>query len=134
MDFWRGEAYQAFFAYLESKGGFYYEVCLSSDLCHQGQMIDVPLCSAGVMHLSTASRRLFSLERTKFISSVMLGIDILPSSIAHRVRIGQKGDAHAIPRIVLVCFVYSSCFGLVLNVSTDYAPNSCISRYEKLFV
>jgi hypothetical protein len=26
MDFWRGEAYQAFFDYLESKGGFYYEV------------------------------------------------------------------------------------------------------------
>lgn len=27
MDFWRGEAYQAFFQHLESKGGFYYEVC-----------------------------------------------------------------------------------------------------------
>ncbi len=27
MDFWRGEAYQKFFDYLESKGGFYYEVC-----------------------------------------------------------------------------------------------------------
>ncbi|KAG5727963.1 Glycolipid 2-alpha-mannosyltransferase [Termitomyces sp. T112] len=25
MDFWRGEAYQAFFRYLEAKGGFYYE-------------------------------------------------------------------------------------------------------------
>jgi alpha 1,2-mannosyltransferase len=25
MDFWRGPAYQAFFDYLESKGGFYYE-------------------------------------------------------------------------------------------------------------
>ncbi|KAJ6595556.1 glycosyltransferase family 15 protein [Mycena vulgaris] len=25
MDFWRGEAYQAFFEFLESKGGFYYE-------------------------------------------------------------------------------------------------------------
>lgn len=25
MDFWRGEAYQKFFAFLESKGGFYYE-------------------------------------------------------------------------------------------------------------
>ncbi|SJL06040.1 related to Alpha-1,2 mannosyltransferase KTR1 [Armillaria ostoyae] len=25
MDFWRGEAYQKFFDYLESKGGFYYE-------------------------------------------------------------------------------------------------------------
>jgi alpha 1,2-mannosyltransferase len=28
MDFWRGEAYSAFFDYLDSRGGFYYEVCL----------------------------------------------------------------------------------------------------------
>lgn len=26
MDFWRGEAYQRFFDFLDSKGGFYYEV------------------------------------------------------------------------------------------------------------
>jgi hypothetical protein len=26
MDFWRGEAYQKFFEYLDSTGGFYYEV------------------------------------------------------------------------------------------------------------
>jgi hypothetical protein len=26
MDFWRGEAYTAFFNYLDSLGGFYYEV------------------------------------------------------------------------------------------------------------
>ncbi|KAG6840076.1 hypothetical protein C0991_009188, partial [Blastosporella zonata] len=25
MDFWRGEAYTAFFEYLDSQGGFYYE-------------------------------------------------------------------------------------------------------------
>ena len=30
MDFWRGEAYSAYFDYLESKGGFYYEVRISS--------------------------------------------------------------------------------------------------------
>ena len=28
MDFWRGEVYQKFFEYLESKGGFYYEVSI----------------------------------------------------------------------------------------------------------
>jgi hypothetical protein len=27
MNFWRGEAYTKFFEYLDSKGGFYYEVC-----------------------------------------------------------------------------------------------------------
>jgi Glycolipid 2-alpha-mannosyltransferase len=26
MDFWRGEAYMAFFNYLDRNGGFYYEV------------------------------------------------------------------------------------------------------------
>lgn len=26
LDFWRGEAYTAFFEYLDSRGGFYYEV------------------------------------------------------------------------------------------------------------
>ena len=26
MDFWRGEAYTAFFEYLDRRGGFYYEV------------------------------------------------------------------------------------------------------------
>jgi alpha 1,2-mannosyltransferase len=25
LDFWRGEAYQAYFNYLDEKGGFYYE-------------------------------------------------------------------------------------------------------------
>ncbi len=32
MDFWRGEAYQKFFEYLESTGGFYYEVRSCSTL------------------------------------------------------------------------------------------------------
>ena len=29
MDFWRGEAYMKYFEYLESQGGFYYEVSVS---------------------------------------------------------------------------------------------------------
>jgi len=28
LDFWRGEAYTKYFEYLDSKGGFYYEVCV----------------------------------------------------------------------------------------------------------
>lgn len=27
LDFWRNEAYMKFFEYLDSRGGFYYEVC-----------------------------------------------------------------------------------------------------------
>ena len=34
MDFWRSEAYTKYFDYLDSKGGFYYEVCISRD--HSG--------------------------------------------------------------------------------------------------
>jgi hypothetical protein len=33
LDFWRGEAYSKYFEYLESKGGFYYEVCIHFPLC-----------------------------------------------------------------------------------------------------
>ena len=29
MDFWRSEAYMAFFEFLDSKGGFYYEVSVT---------------------------------------------------------------------------------------------------------
>jgi Mannosyltransferase len=41
MEFWRGPAYTAFFNYLDSKGGFYYEVrvaldVLASNLTHYG--------------------------------------------------------------------------------------------------
>ena len=32
MEFWRSEAYEEFFVYLESKGGFYYEVSSPSHI------------------------------------------------------------------------------------------------------
>jgi hypothetical protein len=32
MDFWRGKIYSEFFEYLDRTGGFYYEVCLRTDL------------------------------------------------------------------------------------------------------
>jgi len=34
MDFWRGEAYQKFFEYLDYTGGFYYEVNANDHTCH----------------------------------------------------------------------------------------------------
>jgi hypothetical protein len=33
LDFWRGEAYSKYFEYLDSKGGFYYEVRILLCLC-----------------------------------------------------------------------------------------------------
>lgn len=58
MEFWRGEAYTAFFDYLEAKGGFYYEVCPSrvaqfpsispADACQlQQRWGDAPVHSIG---------------------------------------------------------------------------------------
>lgn len=32
LDFWRGEAYMKFFEFLDSKGGFYYEVIFQARL------------------------------------------------------------------------------------------------------
>ncbi len=33
LDFWRGEAYTKFFEFLDSKGGFYYEVSIAQLQC-----------------------------------------------------------------------------------------------------
>jgi hypothetical protein len=49
MDFWRSEAYMKYFDYLESKGGFYYEVCIS--LGHSASLHIVS--SDGEMHRYT---------------------------------------------------------------------------------
>ena len=42
MEFWRGEAYTAYVDYLESTGGFFYEVSLGSDR-HPNTFSPVPL-------------------------------------------------------------------------------------------
>jgi Glycolipid 2-alpha-mannosyltransferase len=42
MNLWRGEAYTAFFDYLDHNGGFYYEVCLLSPLLFNCERDKVP--------------------------------------------------------------------------------------------
>jgi hypothetical protein len=55
MDFWRGEAYTAFFNFLESRGGFYYEVRPSiRPFPLPTKKIQNPDYSAGAMHQSIA--------------------------------------------------------------------------------
>ena len=45
MDFWRGEAYSAFFEYLDSHGGFYYEVNSSlSPVSARNKILNCPDC------------------------------------------------------------------------------------------
>jgi hypothetical protein len=41
MEFWRGEAYTAYVDYLESTGGFFYEVSLLSER-HPGKSLLTP--------------------------------------------------------------------------------------------
>lgn len=72
MDFWRGEAYQAFFQHLESKGGFYYEVCpgLLVRIMFTFEL-KLDAASAGGMHPFTALRHRFLPEKIKYISSTI---------------------------------------------------------------
>ena len=68
MDFWRGPAYTAFFEYLDSTGGFYYEVCAYILGPYPVLNFHPPSLSnsAGEMHQFTALLPGFSLEKTKF--------------------------------------------------------------------
>ena len=46
MDFWRGPAYTAFFEFLDSKGGFYYEVTVFIIIIIIRLVIDISILSA----------------------------------------------------------------------------------------
>jgi hypothetical protein len=63
MDFWRGEAYQKFFAFLESKGGFYYEVRQLAILLFLLELLT--FCSDGAMHPCIVLLHLYSLDEIK---------------------------------------------------------------------
>lgn len=67
LDFWRGEAYSKFFEFLDSKGGFYYEVC-SWLFDHEYHLLTT-VSSAGVMHPSTVSAPPSLQRRNRFTSS-----------------------------------------------------------------
>lgn len=71
MDFWRGEAYSKFFDHLESKGGFYYEVRLTSAYSphHPRWTCAHALYSGGATHPCTASARRCSHARIKYTGS-----------------------------------------------------------------
>ncbi|KAG5642957.1 hypothetical protein DXG03_001839 [Asterophora parasitica] len=103
MDFWRGEAYQAFFDYLESKGGFYYE-----------------------MLPSTALRRLSLPEKTKFTSSAILDIVMILFNTAPPVTTGRKADVLVIPMTVSIGLHY------ILSTSNEnYGQATSISNIKE---
>lgn len=68
MDFWRGEAYQKFFAFLESKGGFYYEVRQLTILFFLLELLT--FYSDGAMHPCIVLLHPYSLDEIKSIFSV----------------------------------------------------------------
>ncbi|KAF9464716.1 glycosyltransferase family 15 protein [Collybia nuda] len=96
MDFWRGEAYQAFFQYLDSKGGFYYE-----------RWGDAPIHSIAV---SLFARK----NQVHFFHDIGYRHDPFQHCPSGNEWLGGR----------------CSCDS---NDSFDYAPNSCITRYEGLF-
>ncbi|KAF9454502.1 glycosyltransferase family 15 protein [Macrolepiota fuliginosa MF-IS2] len=96
MDFWRGEAYQKFFDFLESKGGFYYE-----------RWGDAPVHSI-------AASLFASKDQVHFFRDIGYRHDPFQHC--------PSGDDWTRGRC--------SCDP---KDSFDYAPNSCLKRFEKLF-
>lgn len=92
MDFWRGDAYQAFFKHLDSKGGFYYEVGSLATVSDTPDLVT----SAGVMLPCIAWLPRYSLGKTRFISSATWGTCIRLFNIVRTGQNGSKEGAHAI--------------------------------------
>jgi hypothetical protein len=130
LDFWRGEAYSKYFEYLESKGGFYYEVCilfLMSDAARS------PAASAGEMLLYTASPHHFFSRRIRYISSKKSGTAMSPSNTAHKELPIRLVNAGAKRRITLTMkgpclFFYRSRVWFL-----RFRSYSCTFRYDRLF-
>ena len=91
MEFWRSPAYQAFFDYLESKGGFYYEVLdLLSVLV---SLLSESISSDGEMRQCTVSPLHCLRKLSKFIYSRTLGIDTTHSSDALKANFIRRESA-----------------------------------------
>jgi hypothetical protein len=109
MDFWRSEAYTAFFEYLDSKGGFYYEVSLSLFNCHLLCLTksSLYLNSVGEMHRFIPSPRRFSYLDLASTFGTRSGTNTIRT---HIVRdwgiIGRMGNVRVILRRVLVRFFF----------------------------
>ena len=133
MNFWRGEAYTKFFEYLDSQGGFYYEVHHHHhiSLFLSLFMINLPL-SGGETPLSTASQHQFSPEKTRFISLKILDMSILLSRIVHWTQIhGKRAVVRAISRRVLVSLSHLHKIARGNNeCRIDYVGYSCMRHWE----
>ena len=111
MDFWRGEAYSAYFEFLEKKGGFYYE-----------RWGDAPVHSI-------AAALFANKEQLHFFNDIGYRHD--PFQRCPQGALHQQGKCYCDPSdsfgmsILLPIPVHS----WLINV-LDYRPNSCIKRWE----
>lgn len=135
LDFWRGEAYEAFFAHLEAKGGFYYEVRASSYLfplflpfppltiplsCPRASFLfQIPLTplhshSDGATPQYTVLPPPSSHGRTRCTSLAILGTSMTTLRIVRGGTSGRGGGALVILFRALVSFSFS--FGVFVVV------------------
>lgn len=101
LNFWRGEAYGKFFDFLDSKGGFYYEVRMIFS-SHPLPYLPFFHGSDGEMRQCTQSAPLCSPKRNRSISLKILGIGTSRSSIVRKGRVMRRGSAGALRARILV--------------------------------
>ena len=133
MNFWRGEAYTQFFEYLDSHGGFYYEVrTISLSITYSStHSWFANVHSGGEMPLSAASQHQFSREKTRFISLKISGTNVRLIRIVRRVRIRGRGTVvRAIRRRVLVSTKKLFTLASEVHIALDYDGYSCLKKWE----
>lgn len=106
MDLWRGEAYTAFFNYLDHNGGFYYQVYPLPFLVDMNREDPTEIScmnSAGAMRPSTRSGHRYSGAKTGCTSSGRSDTNITRLYIAPKVRCGSVAGVLATRSETLVC-------------------------------
>ena len=111
LDFYRGEAYTAYFEHLDRKGGFYYEVGPSPLLPNVNKIFQLrlPKNSAGAMRPFTRLLRHFLRAGTASTFSARSGMNIGRSHIVPLVTSGRAAGAYATPRAPSVCYRLITC-------------------------
>ena len=106
MDLWRGEAYTAFFNYLDHNGGFYYQVYPLPLIAHMNREDPTEIScmnSVGVTRPSTRSGHRYSGAKTGCTSSGRSDTNITRLYIVPRVRCGSVGGVLATRSETSVC-------------------------------
>jgi len=138
MDLWRGEAYTAFFNYLDHNGGFYYQVCPSLLLVNMNRADPTKISrmnSAGVTRPSTPSGHRYSGERMGSTSSERSDTNIIRSRIAPKATCGNVAGVLVTRSETLVCDRALSSLahiGSLMFLYLDYHEGwSCLPKWEQ---